>query len=720
MNNSLKRHSIVLLLLMLCVVIGYWGTLDYPFMFDDKVNIVESQAIKIQGLDRESLQQVIDHGVASRRPVANISFALNYYFHGDNVAGWHCVNIAIHIFAGWLVYGVIFQTLRINARLREDDSDPGASSKAAMLTALAVAAIWIVHPIQTQAVTYIVQRMTSLATMFYLLGLFLYIIGRTRKDWSTGFVCYVVAVVAFVLAVLSKEIAITLPLMIALYEWYFFQNLRRDWAKLGLISLGIAGAVMMIIVFGFMGSDPLRSISGGFAIRDFTMWERVMTEWRVVLFYLSLLALPLPQWQNLDHDVEISRALTDPITTVVALVIVVASLVAAGWMARRHRLLSFCILWYFITLALESTIVNLELVFEHRLYLPSVFVVAGIVYAARRHLKVPTVARCAATAVIVALLCFATINRNSVWSSKLSMWEDCVAKSPNKPRSHNNMGRYLAAEGEVEKGMIHLARALEIDKDYKAAHSNIGILYRQQNNYAKAIEHYLEAIRIDPKFVSAHYNLGISYRKTMRLENAIKHYLIAYDLDPYNVQILNNLAIALDMNGETKRAIEFIDKALRVNSKFEMAVKNKTRFENKLKLPPPTPPRPKQPTATTIFQRAMKEQLAGRHQAAVEGFRNAQALGFENQAELNNNLGMSLLALKAFRKAEAAFRNAIGFDSQFDQAHNNLGASLGQQGRLEEALPCFVEALRLNPDYEDAQKNVERVNAYLDKQKREP
>jgi tetratricopeptide (TPR) repeat protein len=81
---------------------------------------------------------------------------------------------------------------------------------------------------------------------------------------------------------------------------------------------------------------------------------------------------------------------------------------------------------------------------------------------------------------------------------------------------------------------------------------------------------------------------------------------------------------------------------------------------------------------------------------------------------------MSLLALKAFRKAEAAFRNAIGFDSQFDQAHNNQGASLGQQGRLEEALPCFVEALRLNPDYEDAQKNVERVNAYLDKQKREP
>jgi hypothetical protein len=267
--------------------------------------------------------------------------------------------------------------------------------------------------------------------MFYILSLLLYVrsrlTDRTRSKWLLLAGCVVSGLLAFG----TKEISATLPGFIVLYEWYFLQPSNRRWGMRQLLILLASLLIILLISLVYFKNAPIARILSSYNIREFTLGQRVLTEFRVVIFYISLLLWPRPSRLNLDHDFSLSYSLTDPITTLVCFLLILALIVFAVVSARRNPLLSFGILWFFGNLVIESSVIGLELVFEHRNYLPSMFVIMALVALFFRYIR--------PVWLTVTLLCVAgtvfagwTLERNKVWQDEITLYRDCAVKSPNK------------------------------------------------------------------------------------------------------------------------------------------------------------------------------------------------------------------------------------------------------------------------------------------------
>ncbi len=379
-RRSSFRHLIAIALIAGVALVAYSNTFHVPFHFDDRPNIVENPNVQIAVLTWDRLERLIKNTyTVSIRVFSYFTLAVNYYFGGFNVFGYHLVNFFIHIASGIFLYWFLLLTFNLPS-LREKYGP--ISYRVALFSSL----IFISHPIQTQSVTYIVQRMASMAGMFFLLSLTLYIKGRLSTGRPRVFY-FGGTVVSYLLGVFSKENVAILPFFIALYELYFFQNFDLS-ASGKRILFTLIGSLVVLGVFAFAlwGKRYIDVTIEGFQDRPFTMLERVLTQSRVVLYYLTLLVFPHPSRLNLDYDFPVSKTILDPPTTLISILIIAVLLGYSIWTAKKRPVLSFCILWYFGNLVIESSIFPLEMVYEHRLYLPAVgpfvlfslFVVRGI------------------------------------------------------------------------------------------------------------------------------------------------------------------------------------------------------------------------------------------------------------------------------------------------------------------------------------------------------
>src|SRR5512139_1538053 len=365
------RHFIAIGLIVGVALLAYSNTFHVPFHFDDRPNITQNPNVQIKVFSWDRIERLIKNTYKeSIRVFSYFTFALNYYFGGFNVFGYHLVNFLIHIASGIFLYAFLLLTFNLPSLKEKYGS---ISYKVALFSSL----IFISHPIQTQSVTYIVQRMTSMAGMFYLLSLVLYVKGRLTTGRPR--ILYFGGMVSgYLLGVFSKENVAILPLFIALYEFYFFQDLDLS-PKGRKILFGLVGALLILGAFGFIiwGQRYINVIIEGYQYRSlqyqgFTMSERVLTQFRVVLYYVTLLIYPHPSRLNLDYDFPISKTILDPPTTLISLLIILGLIGYSIWSARKRPVISFCILWYFGNLVIESSIFPLEMVYEHRLYLPAV------------------------------------------------------------------------------------------------------------------------------------------------------------------------------------------------------------------------------------------------------------------------------------------------------------------------------------------------------------
>ncbi|MDH4320798.1 MAG: tetratricopeptide repeat protein [Desulfobulbaceae bacterium] len=538
-------HSGVIAVLVVTVLAAYANVLDGQFVFDDS-RIYNNPNLRITSLDWASLRQVVLKSEPVTRPVANLSFALNYYLHGDALPGFHLFNVLVHLLTGVLLYGLVLDTLPLLPGLQSyRPAEPGGNTPYPWLAFLAVW-LWLLHPLQTQAVSYVVQRMSSLAAMFYLLSLWLYVRGRLRHD-RASMLFYAGSVVAGLFALGSKESSVTLPFFILLYEWYFLQNLRPDWLRRHLPAVALAAGVAILLGFFYLGGDPVARILAGYDGRDFSLAQRLLTEARVLFFYLGLILFPAPGRLNLDHDFIVSTSLLQPVTTLLA----VAALAGMVWLAcrsaRQHRLFSFALIWFLGNLLVESSVIALELVFEHRLYLPSMLLFAAAVTEIGRRLPPRWLRAGVATAVALAMLLgFWTFERNKVWHDRISLWSDCAQKSPAKARPKNNLGVALKRAGRLPEAaeqfwaviaidptfteaynnlaniMVDVGRgdealrlygkALELSPGNPAIHDNIGRLLLERRNYGRAMMHFAEVVRLQPDFPEAQANLLFAQR----------------------------------------------------------------------------------------------------------------------------------------------------------------------------------------------------------------
>jgi Flp pilus assembly protein TadD len=559
---SFAREGLMLLFMAILVFLVYSNTIEGPFVFDDEPNIQDNPHIRLTKLTLEGITGAGIESLASSRPVANISFALNYYFDRYNVVGYHLVNILIHITAGILLYFFVKTTLRIPTL----HSRYGSHRWIPFFTSC----IWLVHPIQTQSVTYIVQRMNSMAAMFYVLSFLLYAKGRLaggkRKKWALFAGC----MFAGVLALGSKQTAATLPFFIFLYEWYFFQDLSWTWLKRHCWNFAAVLIVLALVVFMYLGLHPLETILSSYDHRDFTLTERVATQFRVVIFYISLLIFPHPSRLNLDYDFALSHSLFQPITTLFSMVSITGFMGLALYTATKNRLLSFCILWFSGNLVIESSVVGLEMIFEHRVYLPSMLVSLMVVTLAYRHTKHKSLIASALCLIVVTSSVW-TYQRNSVWSDDVALWRDCVEKSPNKDRPHNNLGNALAKQGDLNEAIHHYSEALRINPNYVKAHNNLGNALAKQGDLNEAIHHFSEALKINPNYVPAHNNLGNALAKQGDLNEAIHHYSEALKINPNLSDTHNGLGIILHRRGNFDEAVAHFRQAVRIKPGYAEA-----------------------------------------------------------------------------------------------------------------------------------------------------
>lgn len=528
-NNDFALECLKVLLLALITAAVYSNTLNNQFVFDDS-RIYLNPHIRLSTLDLDGLANAWQESEPRSRPLVNTSFAINYFFHQYQVQGYHLVNIAIHIITGIFLFLLIKTTLSL----------PALAGKyqwgwLPFLSAL----IWLVHPVQTQSVTYTIQRMNSMAAMFYVIALLAYVRGRLSGHLWRKILLFGLAIMGWLLALWSKEIAVTLPLFVCLYDWYFIQDLECGWLKkYGLLIGGVFCLLLLATLLFYFGNDPFSSLLAGYGSRDFTLGERLLTEIRVVIFYLSLLVLPLPSRLNLDHDFAISQSLFAPINTILSLAALCLLLGLVVYLARRQRLLSFGILWFFGHLVIESTFVPLEIIFDHRLYLPSMILIpAGLVFW--RECLPDSSGRILLVAALVLVLSFWTYQRNRAWADPVALWSDCTQKSPDKARNHSNLGVALKRAGRLAEAESHFLTTVRLDPSFFEAYNNLGNIRVIQGRLAEAVLFYAKGLEIKSDSVLLHINMGHTLSNLWRLDEAWEHYKKALVLAPGNVEAKN-------------------------------------------------------------------------------------------------------------------------------------------------------------------------------------
>ncbi|MGE3536773.1 MAG: tetratricopeptide repeat protein [Candidatus Tectimicrobiota bacterium] len=552
--------------LVLCLLYGVYAVaFEGPFTFDDEPHILENEPIRLQQLHLAGLHRAVWYSPALNRPVANLSFAMNYYLHWYHPTGYRVVNLLIHFTTAVLLYLFIRSSLALSGRVPDTATATGIAFGAALL--------WAIHPIQTESVTYIVQRMNSLASLFYILALLCYVRARLQPSRRRAWLLFTVCGLAGLLALGSKEIAITLPGFLVLYEWYFFQDLQPRWLKRHGLLLAGAGVLMSGTALLYMRSHPGDFLAAAYHSLDFTMSERLLTEFRVVLFYLRLLLFPHPSQLNLDHDFALSHSLLDPPGTLLALGAILGGLGLALVTARRARLLSFCLLWFLGNLLLESSVLGLELVFEHRLYLPSMLLSLLAVLGIYRLLPLAWPRR-VLLSLLVAVCALWTYERNQVWANEVTLWQDCVHKSPRKARAHTNLGVALVRQGNVSAAIAHFTEALRLRPTYAEAHSKLGAALLAQGQGSAAIPSLTTALRLHPGNAEAHNNLGVALARQGQASEAIPHFVEALRLQPGHAAAHNNLGAELARQGHLREAIQHFVEAIRFQPTYAEAYMN--------------------------------------------------------------------------------------------------------------------------------------------------
>ena len=442
----------------------FYPGLSGPFIFDDQANILSNPYISIHRLDLSTLFLSAASGSAGPlgRPIPMMTFALNYFFSGgfNHTLGFKLTNLVIHIFNGFLIFQV-FKFLTILQQRQESKSGPGNPDlKSTGYVALILAVFWTIHPIQTNSVLYIVQRMTTLSAFFVLLGLISYLIVRTRGNLksATKYILISTVPVFLILGLLSKENAILLLPFILLIEVFYFRDSRvlkflKQWHPWSTIILVIAGIVALLLLINY--SLP------GYAGRDFNLAQRLMTEMRILVFYLILIFIPLLYKFSLFHDdITVSAGLLLPATTLYSLLLLASITAIAMIYRKRYPYLLFGWLWFLVAHCLESSFIPLELAHEHRNYIALVgplFACTGLIHNAVRNLS--RAANLVIFAMLFSSLALITYLRSTDWSSYQDLIVTESSYHPDSPRAQAALGSLLVGKHLLPQGLEAMTKA---------------------------------------------------------------------------------------------------------------------------------------------------------------------------------------------------------------------------------------------------------------------
>lgn len=697
-NNTFQNIAIVLLFFFIGLCI-YSNTYQSPFVLDDRVNIVDYPNIRLTELTFDNIYTTFFKGKCRNRPVANITFAFNYYFHRYNLFGYHLVNNLIHIFNGILLFFLFKHTLVSDSR---DEEKNKSTLNSYTMVAFSASLLWLVNPLQTQAVTYIVQRMTSIATLFYILSLLMYVKGRQNTKKTSKYSFFAISFLSALLSFGSKEIAATLPVVIVLYELFFIRNFKINWSKQYLCLALFAIAVIVSISLFFLGNAPMERVLSGYAARDFTLTQRVLTEFRVVVFYLSLLFFPHPSRLNLEHDFPLSYSLINPATTIFSIGFIVAMLVFAICFSKKQRLLSFAILWYLGNLVLESSVIGLEIIFEHRVYLPSAFLCLAVVVIIDEHIRQANI-KVAIILILISALSFWTYERNSIWKNQETLWADCTKKAPKKVRPLHAYAYALLQNGKYGDSIVQLNKVLDIEPNHLASHINLGEAFYHLQKYPESIKYFLKAIEFEPENARSTAFLGAAFYNYGNIDKAEEYYKKAIILDPDFSEMYKRLGLIWADQNLWSKASDFFYRAVKTNPNndeihFQMAniYKHQKKYDSAIKHYNRAIELNKKNSGAYIGI-AQINISKNKLNEAIDQLNKAIEIDPDNPI-IQFNLGDIFFRTGNYEEALQHLKKTIHLNPKFANGYIIAGIILSKQNKLEEALNFFKNAIRLEPE----------------------
>ena len=685
-------------------IIIYSNTFNCSFHFDDSQNIVNNAKI------RDLWNIKAWWNFYPSRPVAMFTFALNYHFNHLNIWGYHSINLIIHLINACLVWWL---TLLIFSSPAVKDNKVAKQKK---IIAFFTALLFISHPLATQSVTYIVQRMTSMAAMFYMLSVALYMKARLSERVN-GVKYFLLAgcLLSAVAAMLTKEIAFTLPLTVIMAELFFFKRKMvsvnfKDYRLLFLIALFIVP--VMIILYLRSASNVFTAIgpTNGHTY-TLTPFSYLLTQFSVIVKYIQLLFLPVNQM--VDYDFPVSTRFFEP-RTLLSFLFLLSLVILGIFLYKKQRVISFGIFWFFITLMVESGIIPIaDLIFEHRTYLPSFgfffilsSVISGLLWNRYKFLAIIILLMITGSGSLL------TYERNKAWKDDLSLWNDNVLKAPNLVRPVSNRGAAYAELGLWDNAIADCNSAIRINPDFPAAYLTRGFAFDNLNQPDKAMADYSKAISINSDYAEAYSDRGAMYAKLGQWDNAIADYSRVIEINPEAVRAYISRATAYENTGQWDKATDDYTSAIGINPDFAQAWLNRGVIFSNLR---------EWDKAIADYSRAI-----GINPNYTEAYFNRGAV-YANLGQWNNalsdcskaiefnpdskeayfNRGNIYETLKQWDQAISDYSRVIEIDPMTIQAYVNRGVAFQNIGQWEKAIEDYTRALRIDPNFTIAYNNRE-------------
>jgi protein O-mannosyl-transferase len=548
--KSLRLDWLVPVFIVVAGLFAYRSSMQGAFVMDDRTAILQNATIRTLWPPWPAFSPP-EKSPVHGRPLVNLSLALNYALGGTSVTSYHLFNLAFHILAALVLFGVLRRTFRspaLGERYREQATGFAA----------AISLLWVVHPLASETVLYTIQRTELLMGFFFLLTFY----GAIRGFEEPGSRAWLVlSWTAFLLGLGCKEIIVVAPLAVLFFDWLFWSKspadaLRRHRAL-------YVGFVTVLLLFVLFVGTRLRHAFTGLG-RRMSPWDYALTQLGVIVHYIRLAIWPHPLVADYQWPVATS------VTQVLPAMIVVATLLALTvWGLTRRAPIAFLGVWFFGILAPTSSFrpLSVEVAAERRMYLPLVAVLVLVVLgidAMVRFLEAPRTAGWAVAGGLALVLAFVTLRRSEDYRTTLSFWTDVVAKRPDNARAHMWLGNYYRETGRGADALAQLSEAVRIEPDNTNARNSLGAAFARQGRTGEAIASYREAIRLDPANALAHNNLGSILAQGASVDEAVEHFREAVRINPDYSSAHHNLARALVRQGLTIEAIEHFETALRL------------------------------------------------------------------------------------------------------------------------------------------------------------
>jgi tetratricopeptide (TPR) repeat protein len=489
------------------VAVAYWNSLEGSFHFDDEGILLDPYVVD-SGFGWGILR------LMQTRPLTFLTFHWSYLAHGATPWGFHVISLFLHAGNTVLIFYIGRRHLRGSL-------------------AWLAAALFAVHPIQTQAVNYIFERATLLAAFFALLSLLLFL--KQRYAW---------AVVSFGLSLLAKEEAIALPGFLLIYD---LAVNRRPTAWKCYLSMAVLAVVAAARLFYVLHQSP--KIQLGFGTRGISVITYALTQSRVIWIYLRLFFFPAGL--SVEYDIRLSHNLWTPPETLAAVLLLSCLVAGLTWLVWRGHMVALWSLGFFILLSPSSSIIPVvDLMFEHRVYFPVVFLAIA---TASLLAQLPRPMPVLVVALVLLTLFAATVVRNRVWRDEFTLWADVIEKSPLKARGYFHLGQAYALSDSARARQLY-EQGLKIDPGNPNGHTNLGLILLSQGDITGALQHLHAALSAGGEKPLIWNNIGAAELRRGQISEGLSAFRLALETDPCRFDARWNLIHTLSSLGQQRDA----------------------------------------------------------------------------------------------------------------------------------------------------------------------